>query len=181
MPIYEVSDGDAFEAIEALCRHGSTVNGFSESTHPTLDEVRRYLSMAYYKVAGMLSRIGYDVEQTNANVLGWLQSLQVFETVILIELSYPTSGSGQPSARFSEFVNQRNMMSDIMLTDYGFLSGLGATKSASSGAELTGASQSRKVSVKDDSDLVPFRFNRGFAEHPGSPSGTYLPEDTQVG
>src|SRR5258706_4724337 len=171
MPIYEVHDGDALEAIESQCRHLSTINGFSNTTHPTLDEVSRFRDMAYYKVAGLLSATGYNVVQTSENALGWLESLQVLETIIMIELAYPISGAGQPNARFAEFCNQRDRMVNMLLEHMELLSSMGAEKAKSLGqfAEFTGTSRSRKDSVNTDSDLIPPRFSRAWGQRPDEP------------
>lgn len=177
MPVYELTDGDAMQAVENLCRHLAGPNGFGTTTHPTLDDVRQIMDMAYYKIGGRLSQANYPTTSTSAAVLGFLQNLQVLETVILLELSYPITGPGEPNERFQAFISERDALYEALLD--GALDGLGGSSTRFAG--VTGVSIATKDSVRQDTDLVPFRFRRGLMAQPSTDPSQVLVADTPGG
>lgn len=177
MPAYELTNGDALAAVESLTRHLCADTGYTPTTHPTLDEVRGFGDMCYYKIAGALSSANYPTTQTATAALGWLQNLQVLEMVIALELAYPITGAGEPNERFAEFVRQRDWFYEMLAS--GGIDGLGFERTHY--AAVTGVSVARKNSVRSDPDLVPSRFRRGDFSNPLSVPmlpGTPLSADT---
>lgn len=170
MPSYETADGQALLAVEGLCRSIATADGFSGTTKPTLGEVQRYRDMAYYKIAGALVNGGYAAAQTDADVLGFLQNLQVIEMVILVELSRPIITTGVENTRFEAFIAERERLYTLIMS--GMLDSLGAGALSIAGetgfVEVTGISLDRKQGIAGDGDLVRARFRRGQFAYPGS-------------
>jgi hypothetical protein len=160
MPVWESGSGTALALVQAYCRHLCGTAGFGTATQPTAAEVNGYSDMAYYKIAGFLGHAGYGTTILGSAVTGILQNLQVLETVISVELSYPITGPGEPNERFLEFVRQRDALYEML--DSAALSALGVEPVAlsSNRAEATGISIGRKLSVTSDGDLVTSRFRR---------------------
>lgn len=178
MPLYESSTGTALAAIETLTRHISGLNGYGSTSVPTMAQVELFRNHAYYKIAAALVDAGYSMTQTDAEVLGFLQNLQVIETVIMIELSRPITGPGEPNERFMAFLAERDQLYELLRS--GMLAGIGATALAGETGYITatGISVSRKDSVAADSDFVAPRFARGAWSQPGSPGTTRLSAET---
>jgi len=165
MAIYETTVGAAGSAVAALCRHLAGTAGFGSSTSPTAAEVGLYGTIAYNKIGGYLSANGYTHPQTDADVIAYLQGLQVLEMVIPIELSYPTAGPGEPNARFEEFTKQRDWYYEVIKD--GALDVLGGAVDKLQ-ASITGDSIDAKVSLDQDSDYVRNRFKRDMHTNPAS-------------
>lgn len=161
MPVYEVSTDTALIGIEALTRHLCGDEGFSEDTHPTSAEVTQFEGMAYYKIAAKLAENGYSITQTDAEVLGFLEKLEILETVVLIELAYPVTGSDDENERYDAFSAMLTSLYTIL--DGRALAVLGAsqTSTPSLNVAATGISYDDKNTVNSDSDFVRHRFHRG--------------------
>ena len=160
---YEIDQGQALEDVEALCSHLTQDGTFTDSTQPKSADVYRRLTLAHHKIAGVLAMSGYAVAQTDEEVVGILQQLNALEVAIWAELSNPITGVGEPNERFKALIDERDAL--VALIEGRALDDLGGARSAATLGELltlTGVSQDRKLSVEQDTDLVPARFKRGF-------------------
>ena len=171
MSVYETAAGAALTHVESFCRHLTDGGTFSTVSRPTGTQVNNYLTASGAWVAALLSQNGYDVTQTDAEVLGFLQELNVYDSVIKVELSVPSDDrTGEGNARFQEFKNRLGQLVK-MFDKPGFLAGLGATTggvSASANLLASGIGRDRKDTVYDDSDAIPARFRRGMHRAPGA-------------
>lgn len=170
MPVYEISTDNALLGTEALVRHLCGDEGFSDSTHPTSLEVTQFQNMAYYKIAASLANAGFSPTQTDNEVLGFLEALQVLETVILIEQAYPVNGAGEENERFVSFTNQAKAFYSLMAGDA--LTVLGATQLTTRALNIkaTGVSYDEKNTVETNTDFIPHRFKRNM--HSSVPAAT---------
>lgn len=172
MSAYETATNEAMKGVESLCRHICGPGGFNATSKPTLAEVQRFETQAYYKIAGALVAAGYAVSQSAAAVLGFLQNLQVLETVVSVELAYPITGPGEPNERFRAFMDQLEQLYELLKA--GIIDTMGGDTIAGNTAfvDVTGVSISRKDSIRQDSDFVGPRFRRGQFRYPGADPGT---------
>lgn len=169
MPVYEVASGSAIAMVEAFCRHLTSAGTFDTTTSPRRTQVTDFINTSGYWVAALLAKNGYSTAQADAEVVGFLQELNVYDSVIKVEMSVPTSDiSGEGNARFQEFKARLNQMVE-MVEDTDVLERLGATVDRAPSADLlaTGVSRDRKDTVYDDTDHIPHRFRRGIHRAPG--------------
>ena len=161
---YERTQGAALEGVEAKCQHLTQDGSFTDDTVPSDVSVSQTLTESYYRVAAELAAAGYAVTQTDTEVLGFLQRLNILDAALNIELSVPIVGPGEPNERYRALQMERDAMFALLKTQA--LTVLGAEK-GSSYSDLfaqTGVIRDDKRDVDSDSDLVPKRFRRGFMQ-----------------
>lgn len=164
---FELASGDALAEIERLCRHAARGTGgtFSGSTVPTLASVEQYLTTSYYWIGSQLVKAGLSTTQTDTEVLGVLQQLQVYDVAMKVELALPVAAAdGGPSARWETFRELRDELK--MLIGDGSLVALGATELDEAARKwrvpfVGGISIARKAVMRDDTDAVQHRVRRG--------------------
>ena len=161
---YERTQGAALEGVESKCSHLTQDGSFSDETVPTDASVAQTLTESYYRVAAELAAAGYAVTQTDPEVLGFLQRLNILDAALNIELSAPIVGPGEPNERYKALQAERDAMLALLKTQA--LTVLGAEKGSSYSALFaqTGVIRDDKEDVDTDSDLVPKRFRRGFMQ-----------------
>jgi len=159
---YERTHGAVLEGVEDVCRHLTQDNHFNDDTVPTSSGVERIITESYYRVAAELAAVGYAVSQTDPEVLGFLQRLNILDAAVHVELANPIVGQGEPNDRYTALQAERDAMIELLQTQA--LTVLGAMKTtALSGLfAQTGVIKDDKEDVDSDSDLVPKRFRRGF-------------------
>jgi hypothetical protein len=181
--VYETTAGAALLQVESFCRHLTLGGVFTQNSNPTRDQAIDYISASGFWVGGLLSTHGYSVTQTDAEVLGFLQELNVYDAVVKVELSVPSDDrTGEGNARFQEFKNRLGQLVK-MFEQPGFLGGLGATTggaSLSSQLLATGISRDAKDIVYEDTDHIPARFKKGMHKAPGVEILTAYVEGEQV-
>lgn len=162
---FEVKEGGVLLRVASICRHLTTKGVFREDSPVPLADVERYIDDAYYWLMGQLSRNGYSTTQTNANVLGALQTIQALAAAVKVEFSVPTTAAGEENTRYRGMVREREDMVKLLL-ESSALEEMGATveEPKSGTLEGTGRSISRKSDVYTDSDIVKARFPRGFGK-----------------
>lgn len=166
---YETDSGACLEVVESYCKHITDGGSFNDETVPTNTEVEKFLTASYYSLAGVLTSVGYTVQQTEDEVLAFLQEVQALDVVVKVELANPITGMGEPNERFKEFKARYMEMIELIRTTQ-LLEGLGATQSdigsASQLLAISGTSKARKRQVEDDEDYVQARFRRGQGTNP---------------
>ena len=167
---YENASSDVLLMVQAYSKHLTKSGGsFSSTTNPTLTEVEAQLTASYYWAQAQLADNGYVRNPTGTAVLGVLTRLQAMDTVVNIELMHPITaetGEGE-NVRYKTFRGLRDEIVKTFLTTEA-LEDLGATRAELQSAllEFGGVSRDRKKTVRDDTDLVPSRFKRGFGADP---------------
>lgn len=159
---YELAEGDARREVERLCRHAARASGaFSSSTVPDAAAVEQYLTTSYHWIRTRLIKAGLSDDQTDADVVGVLQQLQVYDVCMKVELALPTEAAGgNPSDRWTTFKELRDEMA-MMISD-GSLSGIGAEEIelARRTPFVGGISRERKRLMREDSDAIQHRVQR---------------------
>ena len=182
---YETEEGACLETVEAYCKSLTEGGSFTDETNPTQSDIERMLTTSYYWVAGVLTSAGYNISQTDEQVLGFLQELQALDVTCKAELANPLTGVGEPNERFIEFRRRRDEMV-TMIQETQVLTALGGTGgevgSLSENLAITGISLSRKRTVESDTDYVRARFRRGQGRNTRAGTGSsadvdYYPQD----
>ncbi len=168
---YEVTAGSsAIQMVEAFQRTRTANGTFGTATIPTLTQVETFLTRGKAELAAVLEKHGYSKTQTDADVLGVLEPLNVKAACYYVELTSPTAGytsEGEPVGRLSSFRAWRKEAAELCTGRT--LADLGATRTyeKSSGLSAGGISISDKETIEEDSDYEPLAFTRGLHEAPG--------------
>ena len=161
---YEVTDDDVILSVSSHCRHLTNVGVFDDNTVPKLTQVEKWITETYYDLNAHLSAAGYTIPVTDTEAKGFLERLNVFGTVVQVELSHPITGRrGGENDRYRTYLSQyKEGLKIIGGSDA--LSALGAVKDIelSKFVEVGGRSRDRKNDLYKDTDAIQSRFKRGF-------------------
>ncbi len=166
---YESADDEAKNGVEALCRHLTKSGEFDATTSPLLEEVERYINISHFWIQGLLQKAGLSTTQTDTDVIGILEQLNVYDTCVKVELGQPALNvTGEPNARFVAFTERRDELM-AMVVD-GTLSAMGATADSIAAGRrtpiLTGQLISRKKVADGNTDRTQHSVRRGAFVNP---------------
>ena len=170
---YEVTASDLLSSVQFHCRHLTTGGNFDGQSIPTKVQVEKWITETYYDLNAHLAAAGYAIPVTDTEAKGFLERLNVYGTVLQVELSHPITGRrGEENDRYKTYRDQyMEGLKIIETTDA--LSALGATKATSLSAfvEVGGRSHDRKQDLYTNTDAVQSRFIRDFGRDPRVTSG----------
>lgn len=166
---YQTHEDELLDRVQARCRSLTTNGKFTDTTSPTRADVEQWITDSYYRVAGILRKAGYGTAVTGSEALGILAQIQALGAAMTAQQS-TRSGITEEDQKYRAMLGEWNgLVHDFiyggMLEDIG---GVTRARPLSQHLDATGRSQSRKTTVYSDSDVVPARFRRGFAQQPGS-------------
>lgn len=154
--------------VGALCKN--LLDGqptWTESTNPSINQVREWLSSGCSVLETHLAGRGYDVPvSASARAYHWLRDLEEFWGAAHAELSRANAGTG-PGERtrgqvfFDYFWDQLERLGKLDLSRVGDVG-----RSSAGRIYVGGISVSEKQTIEANSDLVKPRFFRDFGKFP---------------
>lgn len=161
---YEAVANNIITMVQEHCRHITDDGEFSPSTIPPLSTVELWIAETYSDLNAHLAAAGYTIPVTDTEAIAFLERLNVYGTVLQVELSHPVTGRrGRENDRYKTYRDGYNAGLKL-ITDTDSLSALGAAKDTnfSSFVHVGGTVRSEKQDSYKDNDIMQPRFPRGF-------------------
>ena len=168
---YEITANNTIKLVQEHCRHLTEDGEFTVSSKPTLATVELWITETYHDLNAHLAAAGYTIAVTDAEAIGFLERLNVYGTVLQVELSHPITGRrGRENDRYQTYRDQYDAGLKI-IAETDALSALGAAKDAnlSQFVHAGGTQRSEKDDSYKDKDILQPRFPRGFGRNPRNP------------
>ncbi len=169
---YEVAANNTIKLVQEHCRHLTEDGEFTPASKPVLTTVELWITETYHDLNAHLAAAGYTIPVTDTEAIGFLERLNVYGTVLQVELSHPITGRrGRENDRYQTYRAQYNAGLKI-IAETDALSALGAAKDAnlSQFVHAGGTQRSEKNDSYKDTDIMQPRFPRGFGRNPRNPS-----------